>query len=131
MLRINVTFETITEESARDGDTADHGWVDPRTEGRRSLCRGGKRIYERHVRMAQRGRFNWDLSAALRFIEAQRCESYEGQVDDRIWVRAMGEYHASQYEGLQTNYALHIEGCSDGSMRRIERLLERAGVRFA
>lgn len=130
-LEVSVTYETISDASAREGDADDMGWIDPRTEARRSHRKGGKRIYDRHTRMARQGRFRWDLSEALRFIEAQCCESHEGQFDDRITVRALGEYHASQYQCLQVNYGLHIEGASEGSMARIARLLERHGVRFS
>ena len=131
-MRVSVTYETISDASARDGDADDMGWIDPRTEGRRSHRKGGKVRTERAVRMAQQGKLDWDLSEALRWIEAQCCESHEGQDDgDSITVRALGEYHASQYQCLQVNYGLHVKGASPGSMRRIARLLERNGVRFA
>lgn len=130
-LTVSVTYETISDASAREGDADDMGWIDPRTERRRSHRKGGKVRTERAVRLAQQGRYNWDLSEALRWIEAQCCESYEGQDDgDRLSVRAMGEYHASQYQQLQVNYGLHIEGASPGSHARIAKLLERNGVRF-
>lgn len=130
-LEVSVTYETISDASASNGDADDMGWIDPRTEKRRSHRKGGHERTNRAVRMAQAGRFRWDLSEALRFIEAQCCETLEGQVDSEISVRALGEYHASQYQCLQVNYGLHIEGCSDGSLARITRLLERNGVRFA
>jgi hypothetical protein len=67
--RINVTFESVTEESAVDGDWSDHGWIEPGTEAQRSLHNGGKRMYERNLRMERAGRFDWpSLRAALTFI---------------------------------------------------------------
>lgn len=139
MARITVSFEEITSASAEDGDFADTGFVQPGTGAWRSLRKGGKRMYDRNVRMSQAGRFNWSLGAALRFIDAQCCESFEGQIDsymypsnpDRMSVRALGEYHAREYQGRQVNYTLHIDRVSEGTIARLRRALEgRCSVRF-
>ena len=129
-MAVSVTYEVITDESATDGDTADNGYVHPETEARRSFATGNRRLRDRNIRMAQAGKFHWTLREALRFIDAQCCESFEGQVDDHMTVRAMGEYHASQYEQLQVNYALHIDGVSSGTLDRLARVFEGKGVRF-
>lgn len=140
--RINVTFETITDESAQDGDFADHGWIRPDTAERRSLRKGGKRMCERNVRMAQRGRFDFpSLREALETLEREAggpaCEAHPRDWRDGkprgISVRYLqdgpdvcmgrhGYYESDERENLE----LHVS-CSPGSAKRIARLL---GVRL-
>jgi hypothetical protein len=129
---IRITYEVITEESAKHGDTADNGWIHPETELRRSLTIGGNRMRERNIRMARAGKFNWTLRDAIKFIDSQCCAEIEGDDGDidRLYVRAMGEYYSQAYQGEQVNYGLHIEGVSSGTVDRLARVLRANGVRF-
>jgi len=65
-MQASVTFETTTPESLEDGDHDDHGWIAP-NEYRVSLGKAGH-AYGKRVRMAQRGRYDWKLGDAVRFI---------------------------------------------------------------
>jgi hypothetical protein len=49
-MQATITFETVTEESAEQGDFADHGWIAP-NEYRVSLGNAG-RNYGKRVRMS-------------------------------------------------------------------------------
>jgi hypothetical protein len=136
---ISVTFETVTEASAEHGDHADHGWIHPDTEAQRSLCKGGKRMYERNLRMARAGRFDWpSLRAAIAFIEDNTSGSWDyGQVDSRLTLRKCSDGYdivmgRNGYEyGESVSHTLHVDGVSDGTLARICRYLENSrSVRF-
>jgi hypothetical protein len=145
-MRVAVTYDLVTEESVRDGDTADNGYVDARTERRRSFSNGRKRDVESNMRQARAGKFDFpSLREALRFIDAQNCGHHE-----TCWTGpagAAGEsrldvYCTDAYQGLDietcggslvvsVSYCLHIEGCSSGSLDRVARMLASNGVYFA
>lgn len=137
--RISVTFESVTEESAVDGDWSDHGWIEPGTEAQRSLRKGGKRIYERNVRMARARRFDWpSLRAALTWIEDNTSGYWDyGQADSRLTLRKCSDGYEivmgrNGYEhGESTSHTLHVDGVSAGTLARICRYLECSrNVRF-
>lgn len=136
-MRATVTYETVTEESAQDGDLADHGWIAP-NEYRVSLGNAG-RNYGKRVRMAQRGRYDWtDLGDAVRFIlgKAQYVRS-EVDVDVHSWEPGRSWVVRVECERTQEDeataesvgYSLHIHGLSKGSAERLERLFIDAGCR--
>lgn len=139
-IKVSVTYDVVTEESVQDGDTADGGFIDPRTERRRSLKRGGKREYERTLKASRAGRLNWDLSEAMRWIEAQCCGHHETDwcpENDRCGLTVYStdayETHSTDAQPgvLSINYALHVKGLSAGSFIRLARLLRSNGVYFA
>jgi hypothetical protein len=126
-----VTYETYTEDSLRDGDMADHGWIQPVTERLRSLRKGGRRIYDRNVRMARAGKFDWRLRDAIEFIAGQSFASHEVAVTERgVRVSGRAAYHESEYRGELHGAELHIE-CSAGTAQRLARALaDKFGTRI-
>lgn len=140
-MRVSVTYSVITEASVVDGDHADHGYIHPLTEARRSYARGGKRVIERNIRMSRAGKFDWSLREAIAFIVGRSCNSHESRwlrSDYRLTIIACGEYQGAD-EGkermhgspvVSVNYDLHIEGVSYGTLDRLARMFARNGVYF-
>jgi hypothetical protein len=133
----SVTFETVTPESCEQGDFANHGWVAP-NEFNVSLggrCMSEKR-YAKRVRMAQRGRYDWTVGAAIRFILG-KAEHVQSEVDVDICMGAPGWRVSVTVERSQEDesraesvgYGLRIDGVSQGTADRLERLLIEAGCR--
>lgn len=137
MVRASVTFETVTEESAAHGDFADHGWIAP-NEYRVSLGNAG-RNYGKRVRMSQRGRYDWSLADAVRFILGKaECAQSQVDVDVRTWepgrswtVRVTVE-RSQEDEGTaeSVGYDLFIEGVSQGTADRLEALFVAHGCKL-
>jgi hypothetical protein len=145
-IRVEVTYDLVTEESAIDGDHADHGYIDARTERRRSFASGRKRDTERNMRMARAGKLGFpSLREALRFIDRQCCAHHEtcwtgplgaaGEQTLRVYsTDAYQDCNAEYVDGsrvVSVSYCLHIDGCSVGTADRIARLLANNGVYFA
>lgn len=136
MARATVTFETVTSESCEQGDFADHGWIAP-NEYRASLGKAG-RSYGKRVRMAQRGRYDWTVGDAVRFILG-KAEHVQSEVDvdlqtwkpGRSWVLTVTVERSQEDEGCaeSVGYGLQIAGLSQGTADRLERLLLAAGCR--
>lgn len=145
-MRVSVTYDLVTEESSQDGDHADHGYIDARTERRRSFVSGRKRDVESNMRQARAGKCDFpSLREALRFINAQNCAHHE-----TCWTGPLGAAGESQLRVYSTDayqdcnaecirgsrvasvsYCLHIDGCSSGTADRIARVLAANGVYFA
>lgn len=135
----SVTFETVTPESCEQEDFADHGWIAP-NEYRVSLAGWGmsERRYAKRVRMAQRGRYDWTLGDAVRFIidKAAHVQS-EVDVDVRTWEPGRSWVVTVRMDRTQEDessdetvaYGLQITGLSQVTADRIERLLIAAGCR--
>jgi len=139
-VKVSVTYDVVTEESVVDGATADNGWIDPKTEARRSLMNGRKRDTARHLRMAQAGKLNWRLRDAIAFISAQNCAHHESCWTPEnnhcgLGVSATDAYETHSTDAqpgvLSINYDLHVQGLSAGSYARLARVLASNGVYFA
>lgn len=135
-MKASITFETVTPESCEQSDFADHGWIAP-NEYRASLGNAG-RNYGKRVRMAQRGRYDWPLADAVRYIlgKAQHVQS-EVDVDVHTWQPGRSWVLTVTVERIQEDeqdsesvgYSLHVDGLSQGTADRLERLLLEAGCR--
>ena len=145
-MRVSVTYDLTTEASATDGDHADHGYIDARTERRRSYARGRKRDIQRNHRMASDGKFNFpSLREALAFIDKQCCSHHEtcwtgplgaaGESALRVYsTDAYQDCNAEYVDGslvVSIGYCLHIDACTAGTADRIARMLAANGVYFA
>lgn len=145
-MRVSVTYDLVTRESSEDGATADNGYIDARTEQRRSFSNGRTRDIERNRRIARAGRCDFhSLREAMAFIERQCCEHMEtcwtgplgaaGESTLSVYCTgARDEYESELFNGsriVSTDYCLHIDGCSAGTADRIARLLAANGVYFA
>ena len=137
MAIIQVTFETISDESASNGDFADHGFIHPETEERHS-CATERALT---LREAREGVFQWpSIRAALAYCRAQAGDRERpvgqvderpvGQVDDRVSATFYGTYDPDQTDEMQVNVTLFVEGVSDGTLARLSRVLEGRGVYF-
>jgi len=141
-MRVSVTYDLVTEASAADGDHADHGYIHPLTEARRSCARGGWRVTERNFRMSRAGRFDWSLREAIAFIAGRSCSAHEtcfSGTEDRIIIRCTDEYKGAD-EGKETirgsrvvsvSYDLIIESPRWGTLMRLARLAAYHGVYLA
>ncbi len=132
-ISVRVTYDVVTEASVVDGDTADGGFIDPRTERRRSLKRGGHREHDRTLKASRSGKLDWSLRAAIEFIDGRSCAGHESdwqRSDDRMSIDARDEYQGCDIERMggsrvvSINYTLFIDGVSFGTLDRIARLLQ-------
>jgi hypothetical protein len=134
-LSVSVTYDAVSNASIIDGDTSDNGYIDPRTERRRTFRSKG----QRYVKAAQRGRYDWpSLRAAIAFIDAQNCASHETswtRSDDTLTIYASDAYETHSTDArpgeLALSYALHITGATYGTLDRLARMLARNGVYFS
>lgn len=138
-MRVSVTYDIVTEASALEGDAAERGYIDPRTERERPTDAGRKRDIERTERAAKAGRLNWRLRDALAFIDKQCCAHAESDWTLDNARLGLAVYATNAYETQSTdarpgvasvNYALHVDGLSPGSYMRLARLLASKGVYF-
>lgn len=139
--RVSVTYSLVTESSVQDGDHADHGYIDARTERRRSFANGRSRDVQRNIRIAQAGKCDFpSIREALRFIDAQNCAHLESCWDGSertLSVSATEAYQGCDVESLHgspvisVSYDLHLQGLSYGTLDRLVRVLASNGVYFA
>lgn len=131
MAKITVTYEIISEASAIDGDFEDHGFICERYEDRHSVAATARSMV---IAKARTGRYDWSsIRAALEYCLAQRGDGPDqpcGQVDSRLQATFYGTYDPSDPEEMQCNVTLFVEGVSDGTLARLARVLEKAGVYF-
>lgn len=138
-MRVSVTYDIVTAASALDGDAAERGYIDPRTERERPTNAGRKRDIGRTERAAKAGRLNWRLRDALAFIDKQCCAHAESDwmLDNArlgLAVYATDAYETHSTDArpgvISVDYSLHVRGLSPGSYMRLARLLASKGVDF-
>lgn len=133
--RFSVTFEVLTDESVEAGDAEDRGWVDPRTEKKRSHVKGGRRVTERHVRMARAGKLDWSLKEAVQWLNdnaggpVSEAEYEWGGMTLRVSFEQDGQdvimgRNGYEYDGSKTNYTLHCEGLTVDRAKVVLRALD-------
>lgn len=118
-LSVRVTFATITEESASNGDHADNGYISP-------VLSEGYRQPEDDTPA------EWSLRDALRFMRdkndhVETCWMPGGD----LTLSGTGNTDDCEGDEIGVCYDLHIDGVSDGTMMRLARLLRSNGVYFA
>lgn len=131
-LQVSITYDIVSEASAKVGDTADNGYISP-DEERKSITNGRKREIERNQRQSRRGAYNWTLGNALDFLSRHDAarEPEAQRSGDQITVRVFGEYDPDCSAGLQATHTLHLQGnLSAGTWTRLARLLESRGAKF-
>lgn len=143
-MRVSVTYHVVTPASSEEGDSADNGWIHPKTERKVSI--GGRCVrhdwYTKRVARAKNGEFDWSLREALDYLR----NNAEGPIETRLheaFVRTEGrvslaagltlEARADGHEivvgrngyeyGDATTLELHISGVSAGTADRLYRLL--------
>lgn len=141
-MEASITFETVTEESLEDGATEDHGWIAP-NQYRVSLgLAGNDKAYRKRVRMSQRGRYDWQLGNAVRFMLGKLSNGQsEVDVDVRtgfpdklpfIWSLRVEVERSQEDEQCAeaVGYSLHVSGLTQGTADRLERLFHEKGARL-
>lgn len=120
-----VTYETYTEESMQDGDMADCGWIHPGTERLRSVRTGCRRMYERNIRMARAGKFDWRLRDAVDYLAAQSFGEHEVEItDDGVRIVGRVAYSEAAYQATRQDAEIHVK-CRAGSAERLAAGLRR------
>lgn len=135
MKTVHVTYETTTEESTQAGDLDDHGFMSP-SEYRVSLGNAQGKRYTKRVRAAQRGRYDWTLGDAVRFVRGKMTGS-TATVNVDICMGEPGwcltvyvdRFQEDEGSAEAVGYGLHIEHISEGTADRLCRLFEAAGAR--
>jgi hypothetical protein len=117
---VRISYSTITEESASEGDHAENGWMHP--DEYRS---------EESVQ--------WGLRDAMRFM-GEKCLHIETDWTPEIgtgrgfgsrWFGGTGCTDDCEGDELEVCYDLHIKHVSDGTAMRLARLMASNGVYFA
>lgn len=118
-MSVRVTFATITEESASNGDHAENGYVSP-------VLSEGYRQPEDDAPA------EWSLRDALRFMQDKNtCVETCWMPGDDLTLSGTGNTDDCEGDEIGVCYDLHIDGVSDGTMMRLARLLNSNGVYFA
>ena len=122
--RFEITYSVVTEESAQEGCSAEHGWWMP--GGWEYPLEDSAGCHEQVLDEAKSGQFGLSLRdfvksakdlGALCEIQAWRGSLSACSVDPPC-DRANLEQGESRY------YTIHVSGCSEGTIARIRRLLE-------
>lgn len=120
--KATITYEVITPESAEHGDTADNGWWMP--GGWHFSLTGDKR--EEVLQEAKDGEYDFKVGEAIVHARSLRA-LYEIEINGRSLTARSVEpvCDRDHYEkGEDKFYTLHIDNCSEGTLKRIKDLLE-------
>lgn len=134
-MNVRVSYSTITEESASNGDHADNGWIDPDYENRHTLNDDDR---DTTIELSQAGAYDWpSLRDAMRFMSEHtshiETDWYPGietgpGFGSRWFSGTGGEGEDGE---LECCYDLHIDNVSDGTAMRLARVMADNGVYFA
>lgn len=131
MAKIVITYETITPESAEQGEAESQGWYLP--GGWFHALRDSDGDHPAVLAEARAGAFDMRLSEALKEAESLGC--YSAQLDTfrdgrcRLTIRSEDADHGDYSTAEETFYMLHVCDISAGTAARIKRVLSRR-VRF-
>lgn len=130
-MTVSVSYSTITEESASNGDIADGGWIDPDYHNRHTL---NDDDHETTIELAQAGAYDWpSLRDAMRFMSEHTSHIETCGIPGHSSLD--GWYSGTGGEGedgeLECCYDLHIDNVSDGTAMRLARVMADNGVYFA
>lgn len=122
MPTIRFTYHTITPESAKQGDFADHGfWCDGY---KYSLCDEDQDL---RVKESQEGVYDWTASLGDALREARGLGIYQysnpGEPDSNHGWWSSVDPDQDYSTGENTYYSLHIEGVTLSTRKRIHRWL--------
>lgn len=120
---IRISYSTITEESASEGDHADNGWV--QFDGTRAVPESTDEC------------LSWGLRDAMRFM-ADKCSHIDtcwlpghGRGMDHSWFSGTGCTDDCEGDEIEVCYDLHVKHISDGTAMRLARVMATNGVYFA
>lgn len=119
---IAYTYSTITEESARDGDYADHGYAAPGGWQFSMLEESVRADVEANPDEYSRPWKPGDLREAITFAREKGCTEPDNTYREARWFSSTDpdvDYHT----GEDTYYSVHFNGFSPATMRRIARAI--------
>lgn len=117
-MRIDITYDILTEESVEQADAAERGWIDPATD----------------YQVDDRPESSWTLREAIKFMSEHtvHIETDWTPENNRLGMSLYGNGERSPgSDPLETDHCMHVKGLSLGSMMRLARLLAYHGVDFA
>lgn len=129
MITFAFTYETVTPESAEHGDYADHGFT---VDGNRfSLC-DDEVAHDILHENPDAYRIKWQVGTLEEVIERARnygiCEASDSYIGTGTWFSSV-DPDCNYTLGEDTTYALHVEGATRATMKRIHALLnEHSGL---
>jgi hypothetical protein len=129
MITFAFTYETVTPESAENGDYDDHGFF---VDGcKYSLCDDEIAHDILHVD-PDSYRSKWQLGVLEEVITQARlygiCEASDSYIGIGTWFSSI-DPDCNYVTGEDTTYALHVEGATRATMKRIHALLnEHSGL---
>ena len=107
MITIDFTFQTVTPESAEHGDFDSHGFILP------GMWKFSVDDYDERNEWKQ-----GDLAGLISFAQSLGIELHP----DSDWAYSI-DPDINYATGEETQYAMHISGCTESSKQRIYRLL--------
>ncbi len=134
---ISISYSTITDESASNGDHADNGWIDGEYENRHTLNDADR---DTTIELAQAGAYDWpSLRDAMRFMSEHTSHVETDWTPDigtgrgfgSRWFSGTGGKDDCEGDEIEVCYDLHIDNISDGTAHRLARVMADNGVYFA
>jgi len=120
MVKASITYDITTPESAEEGCTAEHGWWMP--GGWEHALEDDDGYHDDVLEAAQKGDFDLEIGEAIRAAIDHGCIEVQNN-GKSLSAYSLGE-NQDMHTGGYTRHCLHIDGCSEGSIKRIERLLK-------
>ena len=117
-MKASFTYEVITEESATNGEAAEHGWILP---GYWEFpLQDSEGYHDNILADARSGEFDCtDLREVVGFAQ----ELGIGRSEGADWLYSDDPDHGDYTTDEQRFYSLHLGGVTDSSRRRILRLI--------
>jgi len=117
-MRASFTYETVTPESAEQGEPSEHGWILPGMW--KFALQDDEGQHENVLDEARRGEFDLtDLGEIVSFAQSLGICADEGA----DWFYS--EYDDENYEtGERTQYCLHFEDVTPATKTRIFHLIQ-------
>ena len=116
-MKASFTYQTVTPESAEQGDFSEHGWILPGMW--KSALQDEDGHHEDVLADARRGEFDLtDLGEIVSFAQSLGIDTGEGA----DWFYST-DPDVDLETGEDTTYCLHLEGVTPATKNRILRLI--------
>ena len=124
--KASICYEIITHESAEEGDFAEHGWLD--SGGTEWPLRDDEGDHPDILERARAGEFDQSVGEAIAHAIQLGATSEVSVNGDCLSARSVDA--PLDWENITCGesryYSLHIEGCTEGTLARIARVLKRS-----
>ena len=115
--KFSITYQTVTPESAEQGDYSQHGWIMPGYWQYPLADDDGQ--HDDVLEQAKSGEFDLSLSEAVSFAQSLGIYDNSGS----SWFQSVDPDQDYQ-TGEDTFYSLHVEGVTPSTYNRIAKLLQ-------